>query len=61
MLLFPGSGGFQEIDLDVKDTAILKGNFNYKDKAVPAAESLGGDKLPNSLLVITRGRQADDA
>ncbi|MGA2619028.1 MAG: glycosyl hydrolase family 28-related protein [Thermoguttaceae bacterium] len=49
VLLFPGSGGFQELDLDVKDTAILKGNFNYKDNAVPAAESLGGAKLPDSL------------
>jgi hypothetical protein len=51
VLLFPGSGGFQELDLDVKDTAILKGNFNYKDNAVPAAESLGGAKLPNSLYL----------
>jgi hypothetical protein len=51
VLLFPGSGGFQELDLDVKATAILKGNFNYKDNAVPAAESLGGAKLPDSLYL----------
>ncbi len=51
VLLFPGSGGFQELDLDVKDTAILKGNYNYKDNAVPASESLGSAKLPNSLYL----------
>jgi hypothetical protein len=25
----PGPNGFQELDLDVKATTILKGNFNY--------------------------------
>ena len=51
LLLFPGSGGFQELDLDVKATAILKGNYNYKDNAVPESESLKGKKLPKSLYL----------
>jgi hypothetical protein len=46
----PGPGGFQEIDLGVKLTLILKGNYNYFER-VPAAESLGGDTLPNSLYL----------
>ncbi|MBI3830208.1 MAG: hypothetical protein HY291_11865 [Planctomycetes bacterium] len=51
MLFFPGAGGLQEQDLDVKATTILKGNYNYKDKGVPESESLGGAKLPNSLYL----------
>jgi hypothetical protein len=51
MLLFPGPGGFQELDLDVKETTLLKGNYNYKDNAVPASESLGGATLPKSLYL----------
>jgi hypothetical protein len=45
----PGPSGFQEIDLDVRATTILKGNYNYKDRGVPASESLGGAVLPKSL------------
>ena len=29
----------------------MKGNYNYKDNAVPASESLGGTSLPNSLYL----------
>ena len=47
----PGPNGFQELDLDVPATTILKGNFNYKDNAVPESESLKGAKLPNSLYL----------
>ena len=47
----PGPGGFQEIDLDVKATTLLKGNYNYKDNAVPESESLKDAKLPNSLFL----------
>ncbi len=47
----PGPGGFQEIDLDVKATALLKGNYNYKDNGVPESESLGGAALPKSLYL----------
>lgn len=47
----PGPGGFQELDLDVKATTILKGNYNYKDKAVPESEAWGGATLPKSLYL----------
>jgi hypothetical protein len=47
----PGPNGFQELDLDVKATAILKGNYNFKDRGVPESESLGGAKLPASLYL----------
>jgi hypothetical protein len=47
----PGPGGFQELDLGVQATLIRKGNYNFFNKAIPAAESLGGDSLPNSLYL----------
>ena len=47
----PGPNGFQELDLDVKATTLLKGNYNYKDNAVPESESLKGKKLPASLYL----------
>lgn len=47
----PGPGGFQEIDLDVKATTILKGNYNYADNGVPESESLAGATLPKSLYL----------
>ncbi len=47
----PGPNGFQELDLDVRATTLLKGNFNYKDKGVPANESLNGAPLPKSLYL----------
>ncbi len=45
----PGAGGFQEIDTNVLATTLLAGNYNYADKAVNAAESLGTNTLPASL------------
>jgi hypothetical protein len=45
----PGPSGFQEWDLDVKATTLLKGNYNYRDQGVPDSESLGGVALPRSL------------
>jgi hypothetical protein len=39
--------GFQEMDLDVKATLILKGNYDTESDTM---ESLGGDPLPNSLF-----------
>ncbi len=45
-----GAGGFQELDLDVKATTLLRGNYNFKDKAVPATETLGASELPASLF-----------
>ena len=47
----PGAGGYQELDLDVPATTILKGNYNYKDNGVAERESLGGAKLPDSLYL----------
>ena len=47
----PGSGGFQELDLDVRATALVKGNFNYADNGVNKSESLGSAKLPASLYL----------
>ena len=47
----PGANGFQELDLDVPATTILKGNYNYKDNGVAASESLGGGTLPKSLYL----------
>lgn len=47
----PGPSGFQELDLDVKATTLLKGNYNYKDAGVPEGESLGGAALPKSLYL----------
>ena len=50
----PGSGGFQELDLDVKATTLLKGNYNYKDNGVPESESLGNAALPKSLYLTEK-------
>ena len=50
----PGAGGFQELDLDVKATTLLRGNYNYRDKGVPASESLHGVKLPASLYLAAK-------
>jgi hypothetical protein len=47
----PGPDGFQELDLDVAATTLLKGNYNYKDNAVPQSESLKGASLPKSLYL----------
>jgi hypothetical protein len=42
------ANAFQEFDLDVGATTIIKGNWNARDKAIPAAEALG-ETLPASL------------
>ena len=44
----PGPNGFQERDLDVRATTLVKGNWNYKDRGIPDRESLGGVVLPKS-------------
>lgn len=43
--------GFQELDLDVANTLIRKGNYNTYNSAIPASESLGSDTLPNSYYL----------
>jgi len=50
----PGPGGFQELDLDVKATTLLRGNYNYRDNGVPESEALGGATLPKSLYLKER-------
>jgi hypothetical protein len=45
-----GTGGFQEIDLDVAATITIKGNYNYKDATIPASETLSGQTLAASLF-----------
>jgi hypothetical protein len=50
----PGPNGFQERDLDVRATIILRGNYNHKDNAVPESESLGGIALPKSLYLADK-------
>jgi hypothetical protein len=47
----PGNGGYQEQDTNVLYTAILKGNWNYYDNAIPAGEALGGDTIENSYYL----------
>jgi hypothetical protein len=47
--VFTGSGGYQELDLDVGATSVVKGNWHAKDGGIPAAEALGSDILPASL------------
>jgi hypothetical protein len=54
-----GIEGFQEKDLDVESTTILKANysmFNYSGGGVgvPQAQSIGSDGLPNSLFRTSR-------
>lgn len=49
-LLGVGANGYQELDLDVQATTIIKGNYNTVNGGIPAGESLGGDTLPNSFF-----------
>jgi hypothetical protein len=47
-----GEGGYvlQERDLNVAATLIRKGNYNYKDVAIPAGEDLGSDTVRDSYF-----------
>jgi hypothetical protein len=56
----PGPNGFQELDMDVKATVLLKGNYNYKDNGVPGSESLQGAVLPKSLYLKEKPRWFGD-
>jgi hypothetical protein len=49
----PGAGGYQELDLDVKATTLLKANYNFKDNGVPQNESVSGT-LPKSLYLTAK-------
>ncbi len=50
-LISPGPSGYQELDGDVLRTTVRKGNYNYRDFAVPAAESVSPSDIPNSLYL----------
>ena len=48
-----GIQGFQDLDLDVGTTALVKGNYHMFGSGgprIPAAQALGPDSLPNSLF-----------
>ena len=45
----PGPGGFQELDLDVAKTNLLKGNYNTEIDNIPANEATT-DPIPASLF-----------
>lgn len=50
--VFMGPGGYQELDHDVENSTILKGNYLAAAAgggSIPAGESLGSDTLPNSF------------
>lgn len=46
----PGGPGFQELDLDVLDTSIVKGNWDGVTEGVAAGESLGSDTVATSYI-----------
>ena len=48
--------GYQEMDLDVAATTVLRANYFYGTRAIPASEALGGLTLPQSLF---RGTKPD--
>lgn len=53
--IFGGSNGFQELDLDVEPSTILKANYNTNDAAIPAGQALGGgETLPNSYAYASQ-------
>jgi Right handed beta helix region len=46
-----GAGGLQELDLDVRRTTTLLGNYDVQTAGVPSAQALGSTTLPNSLYL----------
>jgi chitodextrinase len=52
--IYGGPTAYQELDLDVKATTLLKGNWNPIYNGIPTAESLGGNTLPNSLYLSSK-------
>jgi hypothetical protein len=49
-ILSQGPAGFQQLDTGVADTLIRKENFYYYGNAIPTAEAIGTDTLPDSLF-----------
>lgn len=60
---YPSYPGFEELDLDVIYTTLLKGNYYHQpsDSGIPAVESLGGDTLANSLFLSSTPQFFTDA
>lgn len=54
IIMYPGTSGFQERDLDVAATTELKGNYSVYDDGIPVDQSLGGDTLPDSLFLASK-------
>jgi hypothetical protein len=55
--VFTGSAGYQEADLDVERTTILKANHHAwaaGGSAIPSNQAIGSDALPNSLYRSTK-------
>lgn len=60
---YPSYPGFEELDLDVIYTTLLKGNYYHQpsDSGIPAVESLGGDTLASSLFLSAEPQFFTDA
>ncbi len=47
-----GAAGYQELDLDVAATTLIKGNYNSQTASIPPGEQLAaGDTIPASLFL----------
>lgn len=50
--IWAGPNGFQELDLDVYNSLLLKGNYNTQDDGIPASEALGvGETIGDSYFL----------
>lgn len=49
-ILSPGQSGWQELDTNVQNTALIRGNYNYFDAAIPSGEAIGATNLPDSYV-----------
>lgn len=60
---YPSYPGFEELDLDVIYTTILKGNYYHQpsDAGIPAVESISGDTLADSLFLSSTPQFFTDA
>ena len=53
--IWPGPGGFQELDLDVEATTLKKVNYSPASGGIRSGEALsGGEILPNSLYYSSK-------
>ncbi len=50
--IWPGPGGYQELDQDVQASLDLKANYDVSNQVEPAADqALGTDPMPGSLYL----------